>query len=53
MIQIHAFEIQFSSGFTEGCNNAIKTLKRASFGCRDFSRFRKRFLLPFSLHLNI
>ena len=31
-------------------NNAIKTLKRASFGCQNFSRFRKRFLLSFSLH---
>ena len=51
--QSHAFEIRLSNGFTEGCNNAIKTLKRASFGCRDFSHFRKRVLLSFSLHPNI
>ena len=29
---LNAFEIRLSNGFTEGCNNAIKTLKRASFG---------------------
>ena len=50
---LNAFEIRLSNGFTEGCNNAIKTLKRASFGCQNFSRFRKRILLSFSLHPNI
>ena len=48
-----AFDVRLSNGFTEGCNNAIKTLKRASFGCQNFSRFRKRVLLSFSLHPNI
>ena len=47
---LNAFEVRLSNGFTEGCNNAIKTLKRASFGCRNFSRFRKRILLSFSFH---
>lgn len=47
---LNAFDVRLSNGFTEGCNNAIKTLKRASFGCRNFSRFRKRILLSFSLH---
>lgn len=50
---LNAFEIRLSNGFTEGCNNAIKTIKRASFGCQNFSRFRKRILLSFSLHPNI
>ena len=50
---LNAFDVRLSNGFTEGCNNAIKTLKRASFGCQNFSRFRKRILLSFSLHPNI
>ena len=50
---LNAFDIRLSNGYTEGCNNAIKTLKRASFGCQNFSRFRKRILLSFSLHPNI
>ena len=47
---LNAFDVRLSNGFTEGCNNAIKTLKRVSFGCQNFSRFRKRILLSFSLH---
>lgn len=47
---LNAFDIRLSNGFTEGCNNAIKALKRASFGFSDFSRSRKRILLSFSLH---
>lgn len=50
---LNSFDIRLSNGFTEGCNNAIKTLKRVSFGCRNFLRFRKRILLSFSLHPNI
>ena len=50
---LNAFDVRLSNGFTESCNNAIKSLKRASFGCRNFSRFRKRILLSFSLHPNI
>lgn len=34
----------YSNGFTEGCNNKIKVLKRVSFGLRNFERFRKRIL---------
>ncbi|MGI6040417.1 MAG: transposase, partial [Eubacteriales bacterium] len=33
-----------TNGFTEGCNNKIKVLKRISFGVRNFSRFRNRIL---------
>ncbi|WP_039899851.1 ISL3 family transposase, partial [Acidaminococcus intestini] len=34
----------YSNGFTEGCNNLIKTVKRVAFGMRDFNRFRNRIL---------
>ena len=34
----------YSNGFTEGCNNKIKVLKRISFGLRNFERFRNRIL---------
>lgn len=34
----------FSNGFTEGCNNKIKVLKRISYGIRNFKRFRNRIL---------
>ena len=47
---LNAFDIRLSNGFTEGCNNAVKALKRASFGFSNFSRARKRILLSFSLH---
>ena len=47
---LNAFDVRLSNGFTEGCNNAIKTLKRTSFGYQNFSHFRKRILLSFSFH---
>lgn len=50
---LNAIDVRFSNSFTEGGNNAIKTLKRASFGCQSSSRFCKRILLLFSLHSNI
>lgn len=34
-----------TNGFTEGCNNKIKVLKRNAYGYRNFDRFRKRILL--------
>ena len=34
----------YSNGFTEGCSNKIKVLKRISFGLRKFERFRHRIL---------
>ena len=34
---LNAFGIRLSNGFTEGCNNAIKTLKRLGFGFRSFA----------------
>ena len=42
---LNAFDCPFSNGFTEGCNNAIKTLKRIAFGFRNFHNFRTRILL--------
>lgn len=50
---LDAFDLRRSSGFTEGYNNAIKSLKQASFVCQNFSRFRKRALLTFSSHPKI
>lgn len=40
---LNAFDIHLSNGFTGGCNNAIKTLKRLAF--RNFSAFRAKILL--------
>lgn len=37
-----------TNGFTEGCNNKIKVLKRNAYGYQNFDRFRKRILLMFT-----
>ena len=42
---VNAFVLPYSNGFTEGCNNNIKVLKRMSYGLRHFERFRVRILL--------
>lgn len=42
---IAALTMPYSNGYTEGCNNKIKVLKRISFGIKDFNRFRNRILL--------
>ena len=47
---LNAFDIRLSNGFTEGCNNAIKTLKRLAFGFRSFTAFRARILLAARTH---
>lgn len=41
---LNAFETGYTNGFTEGCNNKIKVLKRVSYGVRDFNRFKKRIM---------
>ena len=41
----NVFLLPFSNGYTEGCNNKIKVLKRISYGLRHFGRFRTRILL--------
>ena len=42
---VNAFVLPYSNGFTEGCNNNIKVLKRISYGLSHFERFRVRILL--------
>lgn len=44
---LNSFEVPYTNGFTEGCNNKIKVLKRNAYGYRDFERFRKRILHMF------
>lgn len=44
----NSFACPYTNGFTEGCNNKIKVLKRNAFGLRNFKRFRNRILFVFS-----
>lgn len=44
----NSFDSPITNGFTEGCNNKIKVLKRNAFGYKNFSRFRNRILHIFS-----
>lgn len=39
-----ALETNYTNGYTEGCNNRAKVLKRVSYGLRNFERFRNRLL---------
>ena len=41
---LNAFDVPYSNGFTEGCNNKTKVLKRVCFGVRNFDPFRNRIL---------
>lgn len=45
---INSFYSNFSNGITEGLNTKIKTLKRVSFGFRNFQNFRLRILMACS-----
>ena len=45
---LNSFDVPYSNGFTEGCNNRIKVLKRNAYGYRNFNRFRNRILHMFS-----
>ena len=45
---INSFSTTITNGFTEGCNNKIKVLKRNAYGYRNFDRFRNRILHIFS-----
>ena len=45
---LNMFDVPYSNGFTEGCNNSVKTLKRIAFGFRNFHHFRARILLAAS-----
>jgi len=44
---VNSFYCSYSNGFTEGCNNKIKVLKRNAYGYRNFKRFRNRILHMF------
>lgn len=41
---LNSLDVRFSNGFTEGCNNKTKVLKRVCFGFRNFEHFRSRIL---------
>lgn len=41
----NSFDYRYSNGALEGKHTKIKTLKRNSFGMRNFERFRKRIML--------
>lgn len=45
---LNSFSNPITNGFTEGCNNKIKVLKRIAFGYQNFHRFRNRILHIFS-----
>ena len=45
---LNTFDYTYTNGFTEGCNNRIKVLKRNAYGFRNFERFRKSILHIFS-----
>lgn len=44
----NSFYCPYTNGFTEGCNNKIKVLKRNAFGLHNFKTFRNRILYMFS-----
>ena len=41
---LNSFDVPYTNGFTEGCNNKTKVLKRVCFGVRNFNTFRNRIL---------
>ena len=45
---LSSYNTSCTNGFVEGCNNRIKVLKRVSYGCRNFKRFRNRVLYIFN-----
>ena len=45
---VNSFYTDYSNGITEGLNTKIKTLKRVSFGFRNFNNFRLRILMACS-----
>ena len=45
---LNSFSTPVTNGFTEGCNNKIKVLKRNSYGYQNFNRFRNRILHMFA-----
>lgn len=45
---VNSFYTDYSNSITEGLNTKIKTLKRISFGFRNFKNFRLRILMACS-----
>lgn len=45
---INSLSCTYTNGFTEGCNNKIKVLKRTAYGFQNFKRYRNRILFVFS-----
>lgn len=45
---VNSFYFNYTNGFTEGCNNKIKVLKRNAYGYHNFNRFRNRILHMFN-----
>lgn len=45
---LNSFSNSVTNGFTEGCNNKIKVLKRNAYGYQNFNRFRNRILHIFA-----
>ncbi len=45
---LNSFSSPLTNGFTEGCNNKIKVLKRNAYGYKNFKRFRNRILHVYS-----
>jgi len=41
---LNSFDVPYTNGYTEGCNNRIKVIKRVAFGMPKFQRFRRRIL---------
>lgn len=41
---LNSFDVPYTNGYTEGCNNRIKVIKRVSFGMPNFNTMRKRIL---------
>ena len=44
---VQSYKHRYTNGFTEGCNNKIKVLKRNAYGMQNFRRFRSRILYIF------
>ena len=42
---LNSFECNYTNGYTEGTNNAIKVIKRNAYGYRNFNNFRNRIFL--------
>jgi Transposase and inactivated derivatives len=41
---LNSFDYPYTNGYTEGCNNKIKVLKRVAYGMPNFDRFRSRIM---------